>query len=70
MHSIYKLDKSIRDHIVRRVIEFPPYTSNELYDILKARVDEAFNENSVDEEALRYIANTYGFDKEVAEMQE
>ncbi|BDB97705.1 ORC1-type DNA replication protein [Saccharolobus caldissimus] len=63
MHSIYKLDKSIRDHIVRRVIEFPPYTSNELYDILKARVDEAFNENSVDEEALRYIANTYGFDK-------
>jgi cell division control protein 6 len=62
-HSIYSLDKSIRDHIVRRIIEFSPYTSAELYDILKYRVSEAFNENTVDDEVLKYIANIYGFDK-------
>ncbi|WP_338601438.1 ORC1-type DNA replication protein [Sulfolobus tengchongensis] len=62
-YSIYKLDKSIRDHIVRRVIEFQPYKSTELYDILKYRTSEAFNENTVDDEALQFIANTYGFDK-------
>ncbi|MEM0131494.1 MAG: ORC1-type DNA replication protein, partial [Saccharolobus sp.] len=62
-HSIYSLDKSIRDHIVRRIIEFSPYTSAELYDILKYRVSEAFNENTVDDEVLKYIATIYGFDK-------
>jgi len=62
-HTLSSLDKSIRDHILRRVIEFPPYKASELYDILKARIEEAFNENTVDEEALQYISNTYGFDK-------
>jgi cell division control protein 6 len=62
-HSIYKLDRSIRDHIARRLIEFPPYRSMELYDILKYRVDEAFNDNAVDDEVLQFISNTYGYDK-------
>ncbi len=40
-YSLYRLDKSIKDHIVQRIIEFPPYSSHELFDILKARAEEA-----------------------------
>lgn len=60
---ISNLDKTIKDHIARNIVEFPPYSSGELYDILQDRVIMAFNENAVSEEAVRFIANVNGFDK-------
>jgi len=63
LSKIRSLDPVIRDHIARQIIEFPPYNSNELYDILQDRVKIAFNENSVMEEVIRYISDTHGYDK-------
>lgn len=63
MSSLASLDKSIRDHVLTNVIEFPPYSSNELKDILMDRIQEAFVPSSVPEETVDYIANTYGADK-------
>ncbi|MEM0374666.1 MAG: ORC1-type DNA replication protein, partial [Sulfolobales archaeon] len=63
LSKIRTLDPIVRDHIARQIIEFPPYNSNELYDILQDRVQLAFNENTVLEDVLRYIADTHGYDK-------
>lgn len=57
------LDKSIKDHILRRIIEFKPYTSLELQDILRDRINEAFYENTVMEDVVKFIADTHGYDK-------
>ncbi|BBG23955.1 ORC1-type DNA replication protein 2 [Sulfuracidifex tepidarius] len=62
-YSLYRLDKSIKDHIVQRVIEFSPYSSNELFDILKARTEEAFVKGAILDDALRFISDIYGQDK-------
>ncbi len=63
LSSINSLDKSVKDHILRNVVEFKPYNSSELYDILRDRVVEAFQENAVMDEAIRYISEVNGFDK-------
>ncbi|ARM75683.1 ORC1-type DNA replication protein [Acidianus manzaensis] len=60
---ISTLDKTIKDHIARNIIEFSPYTSDELYDILQDRVKIAFQKNAVTDDAVRFIADTNGFDK-------
>lgn len=57
------LDKSVKDHIMRRVIEFKPYTSAELQDILQYRIKEAFYENTVIDDVVKFIADTHGYDK-------
>ncbi|MCY0860266.1 MAG: ORC1-type DNA replication protein [Sulfolobaceae archaeon] len=57
------LDKSVKDHIMRRVIEFKPYTSAELQDILQDRIKEAFYENTVMDDVVKFIADTHGYDK-------
>lgn len=59
------LDKSIREHIMKSVIDFPPYSSAELYDILKQRVveEKAFREGAVGDETLKSIADLHGADK-------
>lgn len=59
-YSLYRLDKSIKDHIVQRIIEFPPYSSHELFDILKARAEEAFVKGAVLDETLKFISDIYG----------
>ncbi|QGR16126.1 ORC1-type DNA replication protein [Sulfurisphaera ohwakuensis] len=63
--SLASLDKSIKDHVIKNVIEFPPYTSEELYDILMDRIvnEKAFREGAVLEETVRFISDIYGFDK-------
>ncbi|AWR97042.1 ORC1-type DNA replication protein [Acidianus sulfidivorans JP7] len=61
--TISTLDKTIKDHIARNIIEFSPYTANELYDILQDRVKVAFQQNAVSDDAIRFIADTNGFDK-------
>ncbi len=60
---VNSLDKSVKDHILRNIIEFKPYSSSELYDILRDRVTEAFQENAVMDETIRYIADVNGFEK-------
>ena len=54
----------VKDHIMS-VIDFPCYSSKELYDILMDRVknEKAFREGAVDEEAIKFIAEIYGADK-------
>ena len=54
----------VKDQITS-VIDFPPYTSKELFDILADRVknEKAFKEGAVEEEAVKLIADTYGADK-------
>jgi cell division control protein 6 len=44
--------------------DFPPYKENQLTDILRERVNEAYNENTVNEEIIEFIASNttkYGF---------
>lgn len=63
--SLAGLDKSIKDHVLKNIIEFPPYTSLELYDILYDRVknEKAFKDNAITDDALRMIAEIFGIDK-------
>lgn len=44
--------------------DFPPYKENQLTDILRERVNEAYNENTINEEIIEFIASNtikYGF---------
>ncbi len=60
---ISSLDDVTESYLIRNVIEFNPYTSRELRDILKARVEEAFHEGTVDDEVIDYIAGIVGVDR-------
>jgi cell division control protein 6 len=60
--SLGRLDSATESYIVRNVIHFKPYTSSELYDILKYRSQEAFYEGTVDDKVLEYIADLIGVD--------
>lgn len=57
------LDPTTESYILRHMIRFDPYTSDELYDILIYRRDLAFYEGTVDDVVLRYIADNKGIDK-------
>lgn len=61
--GLSSLDSATESYLLRNVINFPKYTSRELFDILKLRVSEAFHEGTVDDEVLQYIADTIGADK-------
>ena len=63
--SLSGLDKSIKDHIIKNVIEFSPYTSTELYDILEDRIvnEKAFKPNAVLDDTVKFIADIHGVDK-------
>ncbi|BBD72574.1 hypothetical protein HS1genome_0963 [Sulfodiicoccus acidiphilus] len=61
--TVNVLDKSLRDHVVRNVVEFKPYTASELYAILEDRTKEAFHEGTVPPEALELISEMHGYDK-------
>ena len=65
MSSLAGLDKSIKDHILKSIIDFTPYTSSELYDILMDRIvnEKAFREGAVEEDAVKFISDIYGADK-------
>ncbi len=60
--SLGRLDSATESYIVRNVIHFKPYTSSELYDILKYRSQEAFYEGTIDDKVLEYIADLIGVD--------
>ena len=61
LSNIMKIDRSIRDQFMKNVIDFPPYTHEEIYQILKDRIvnEKAIRENAIEDEALRYIAEQY-----------
>lgn len=60
--SLSRLDSSTESYLMRNVIHFKPYTSLELYDILKYRAQEAFHEGTISDSVLRYIAELVGVD--------
>ncbi len=57
------LDPVTESYLLRHMIHLKPYTSRQLYDILKYRAEQAFYEGVVDDEALRFIAEYEGVDK-------
>ncbi|OYT38907.1 MAG: cell division control protein Cdc6 [Desulfurococcales archaeon ex4484_58] len=57
------LDPTTESYLLRHMIKLNPYTSDQLYDILKYRAQEAFYEGVVDDEVLRFIAEYEGVDR-------
>ena len=56
--SFYEfLDRSEISTLGRNYIDFPRYSSEQIYDILEARVEEAFKPRTVPVEVLEYIAD-------------
>ncbi len=56
------LESSVASSLMHNIIRFKPYTSSQIMDILKQRVEEAFYPNVVSDEALRLISDIAGFD--------
>ncbi len=57
------LDHATESYLLKHIVKAPPYTSRELYDILKYRASYAFYEGVVDDDVLWYIAEYEGSDK-------
>ncbi len=60
--STYLLSDAVVSSSTRNIIKFEPYTSRQLLDILRDRVEEAFVEGVVEDEALTMIADLAGVD--------
>jgi len=58
-----QLDASTRGILGRAVIEFPPYTKEQMYDILSSRAEEALEEGSYNEDILNMIADVTGVER-------
>ncbi|MEM0112610.1 MAG: hypothetical protein QXS56_03275, partial [Fervidicoccaceae archaeon] len=50
-------------YFMHDIISFPPYSSSELYDILRVRAEEALFPGVISEEGLRYISLLEGHDR-------
>ncbi|MEM4518859.1 MAG: ORC1-type DNA replication protein [Sulfolobales archaeon] len=61
--SLSMLDPTTESYLMKNLVMFNPYTSRELYDILKFRADESIFEGAVSDDVLRYISDTIGSDK-------
>jgi len=61
--SLSNLEASIKEHVLKSIVEFNPYTSAELYEILAERAKEAFRPGAVPEDTISLIAEIYGADK-------
>ncbi|MEM0490336.1 MAG: ORC1-type DNA replication protein [Ignisphaera sp.] len=61
--SLSMLDPTTESYILRHMVKLDPYTSDELFDILSYRRDLAFYEGTVDDELLKFIADSKGVDK-------
>ena len=51
------LDKATQSTLKASVVRFPKYGAGQLYDIVKARVEEAFHEGAVGDEVVRMVAD-------------
>jgi cell division control protein 6 len=57
---LQQLDKSTIDTLQRNIVKLDKYSSRELIDILKDRVNLAFKENVIADEALQLVADVGG----------
>ena len=64
LSTLVGLDSSIKESIIKNVIDFPPYTSTQLYEILKERVieEKSFREGAINDNVLTFIAHINGID--------
>ncbi len=60
---VYELDDVVKSSLTRNVVEFEPYTSQQLMAILQDRVKLSFREGAVLPEALEVIADNVGVDR-------
>ena len=60
LEYLQKLDKSTIDTLQRNIIKLDKYSSRQLIDILQDRVNLAFKENAVTDEALELVADIGG----------
>jgi cell division control protein 6 len=60
LEYLQKLDKSTIDTLQRNIIKLDKYSSRQLIDILRDRVNLAFKENAVTDEALELVADIGG----------
>ncbi|MEM1627755.1 MAG: ORC1-type DNA replication protein [Desulfurococcaceae archaeon] len=63
MSKLAFLDPVTEGYLLRHMVKLEPYTSSQLYDILKYRAELSFFENTYDEETLKFIAEYEGVDK-------
>ncbi len=56
------LDSTTESYLLRHMIKLNPYTSKQLYDILKYRAEQAFYDGVVDDDVLKFIADYEGYD--------
>lgn len=52
-----ELDDRIRSRLMLEQVEFPQYTKEEMFGILKQRIEYAFHDNCVEDDALEMIAS-------------
>lgn len=58
-----QLDSSTRGILGRAIVEFPPYTKDQMYDILSYRAREALEDGSYTDDVLRMIADVAGVEE-------
>jgi len=63
LSSLSKVDSATYSYVTRYVVEFNPYRSRELRDILGQRRDEAFHPGTVGDEVVGYIADLEGVER-------
>ncbi len=61
---LYRLNESILSTLQKNMIKFNPYTSKELYTILKERADEALQSDVVNDNIIMEISNRVGYDRQ------
>jgi len=61
--ALAELDSATYSFLMKHIVRFDPYTSIELFDILKYRASLALYEGTVSDEVLMFIANRFGVDK-------
>ncbi len=64
LQALELLDPATSTFFLKNIIHFTPYTSRELFDILKDRASLAFHEGVIDEDILKYISMLEGADRD------
>lgn len=65
-HVLMNLDSRIKSSLALTEIHFPPYTKNEILDVIKDRVQFAFKPKAISEEMLGIVATLANGDARIA----
>ena len=65
-HMLMNLDSRIKSSLTLTEINFPSYTKDEIYEIIKDRVQFAFRPRAVNDEMLRIVATLANGDARIA----